>query len=72
MSQDSTEDIHKQIDKAVEGRDLKEVIRLTGLPLEVITHQRVMTRKERRKWYRDNKVRLKLPKWGQLKDLNEK
>lgn len=72
MSQDSTEDIHKQIDKAVEGRDLKEVMRLTGLPLEVVTHQRVMTRKERRKWYHDNRRRLKLPKWGQLESLDKK
>ncbi len=54
-------DIEQQINKAVEGRDLSELIRLTGLPADVITQQRVMTRKKR----------LDLPAWGQLEELKK-
>lgn len=72
MSEEPVNELLKEIDAAAGAKDLSKVQRLTGLPVDVITGQRMMTRKERRKWYRDNKVRLRLPKWGQLKDLNEK
>lgn len=63
------EDIKKQIVEAEEKKDLDALMRLTGIPGDVIIGARVMTRKERRKWYRDNKSRLKLPAWGQLENL---
>ncbi len=62
----SEEEIHKEIDKAASEKDLGKIMRLTGLPPDVITGQRVMLRKERREWYRENKKRLKLPEWNKL------
>ncbi len=59
-------EIKQAIDKAHQERNLPELVRLTGLPADVITGQRVMTRKERRTWYRENKRRLQLPAWGKL------
>lgn len=56
---------------AEEKKDLDELVRLTGIPAEVIIGMRTMKRKERRQWYRDNKARLKLPPWGQLEGLEK-
>ncbi len=67
-----SEEIHKEIDEAAAKMDLPKLMRLTGLPPDVITGERVMSRKERREWYRKNKVRLKLPAWDQLHTLTEK
>ncbi len=67
-----SEEIHKEIDEAMAKKDLSKLMRLTNLPADVITGQRVMSRKERRQWYRDNKVRLKLPTWDQLHTLGIK
>lgn len=65
------EDIHKEIDEAAAVFDLPKLVRLTGLPEDVIKGERKMTRKERRAWYRDNHKRLKLPVWGQLETLRK-
>lgn len=65
-------DVMKQIDEAVSKKDLDEVMRLTKLPLDVITGQRIMTRKERREWYHQNRKRLKLSTWGSLGLLSKK
>lgn len=64
-----SDDIHKEIDAAMHTKDLSKLMALTNLPADVITGQRVMSRKERRQWYRDNRVRLKLPAWGKLETL---
>lgn len=66
------EEIHADIDKAAKEFNLTELKRLMRLPEDVIVGQRVMGRKERRQWYRDNKSRLKLPPWGQLDTLTKK
>lgn len=73
MSQDYTADeMMGAIDKAAKEFNLPELMRLTHLPADVIEGKRVMNRKERREWYRQNKDRLKLPAWGQLDTLLKK
>jgi ssDNA-binding replication factor A large subunit len=73
MSQDEpTEDPLKEIDEAAKNFDLSKLMRLTGLPADVITGQRVMSRKERRTWYHENRRRLRLPKWDKLDTLIKK
>lgn len=67
-----SDDIHKEIGEAYAAKDLSKVVRLTGLPAEVIVGHRVMSRKERRQWYRENKKRLHLPQWNKLEDLKKK
>lgn len=71
MSQDS-DDPMKEIDEAAKAFDLEKLIRLTGLPADVITGVRTMTRKERRAWYHENRRRLRLPKWDKLDTLIKK
>lgn len=66
------ENIQKEIDDAAAAFDLPKLVRLTGLPPEVIKGERVMTRKERRQWYHENRKRLQLPEWGQLETLMKK
>lgn len=73
MSQDiESEDPMKEIDEAAKAFDLSKLMRLTGLPADVITGQRVMSRKERRTWYHENRRRLKLPSWDKLDTLIKK
>lgn len=62
----------KEIDEAVAQKDLKRVLELTGLPIDVVVGQRTMTRKERRAWYHTNRKRLSLPTWGGLDTLTKK
>lgn len=62
----------EDLDAAYKAKDLSKIMAMTGLPVDVITGQRIMSRKERRQWYRDNKSRLKLPKWSELNTLSNK
>lgn len=73
MSQDyTTDEMMGAIDKAAKEFNLPELVRLTRLPADVIEGKRLMSRKERRQWYRDNKDRLKLPAWDKLDTLLKK
>jgi hypothetical protein len=65
------EEIQKEIDDAAASFDMPKLVRLTGLPEDVITGVHKMSRKERRAWYHENHKRLKLPVWGQLETLRK-
>ncbi len=67
-----SDDIHKEIGEAYTGKDLTKVAALTGLPADVIVGLRVMSRKERRRWYFENRKRLALPSWDKLETLKDK
>ena len=72
MSQDiqqTPEEIRESIAKAHKDKDLSELARLTKIPADVIAGVRVMSRKERRQWYYENRKRLGLPKWSLLETL---
>lgn len=56
---------------AKEGR-LLDLSQMTGLPLDVLRGERILTRKERREWYHKNRKRLQLPRWGILETLDKK
>lgn len=64
--------LKEQIKTAHEKKDLSELVRLTGFPVDVIVGKRIMTRKERRAWYHENRRRLRLPKWSELDTLETK
>ncbi len=66
------EEIKEAIKVAHEKKDLSELQRLTGFPIDVIVGKRVMTRKERRSWYHENRRRLNLPAWDKLGELQVK
>ncbi len=66
------EETKEAIRVAHEKKDLGQLQRLTGFPVDVIVGKRVMTRTERRKWYHENRRRLNLPAWSKLGELEVK
>lgn len=67
-----SDDVLKEIDDAAAKFDMPKLMRLTGLPEDVLRGERIMSRKDRRKWYFQNKDRLNLPEWDQLQNLVKK
>lgn len=65
-------EIEQQIIEAEKEKNITKLMKLTGFPADVIAGVRVMTRKERREWYRQNKKRLGLPAWNKLESLEKK
>lgn len=73
MSEELTpEQFKAEIQKAEAERDFPKLSRMLNLPVEVLMGQRVLSRKERRQWYHENRKRLGLPKWGALETLKGK
>lgn len=52
-------------------QQVREAALATGLPTEVLNGSRKMTRKERRKWYHENRKKMKLTPWGQLHEITK-
>lgn len=66
------EQFKAEVQKAEGERNFPRLSALIGLPIDVLTGQRILSRKERRQWYHENRKRLGLPKWGNLQTMKQK